>query len=142
MPKNWYLGFKKQNLYTKVIYFSINYDGFFKFHPKHKDDQYVLNLFNKDQESDKGIGQKAVGKNCSQIINKLFSKSHKTFVFDSSWDVSNNKKFQNMFLDFCENVLEKNKISLDRWLDFRRENIKKNKSKLFLRNKDFLALKL
>ena len=47
-----------------------------------------------------------------------------------------------MFLDFCENVLEKNKISLDRWLDFRRENIKKNKSKLFLRNKDFLALKL
>ena len=42
-----------------------------------------------------------------------------------------------MFLDFCENVLEKNKISLDKWLDFRRENIKKNKSKLFLRNKDF-----
>ena len=72
----------------------------------------------------------------------MFSKSHKTFIFDSSWDVSNNKKFQNMFLDFCENVLEKNKISLDRWLDFRRENIKKNKSKLFLRNKDFLALKL
>ena len=57
MPKNWYLGFKKQNLNTKVIYFSINYDGFFKFHPKHKDDQYVLNLFNKDQESDKGTCQ-------------------------------------------------------------------------------------
>ena len=47
-----------------------------------------------------------------------------------------------MFLDFCENVIEKNKISLDRWLDFIRENIKKNKSKFFLRNKDFLALKL
>ena len=101
-----------------------------------------MKLFNKDQESDKGIGQKAVGKNCSQIINKLFSKSHRTFIFSSNWNVSKNKNFQNIFIDFCENVLKKNKISLDKWLNFRRENIRNNKSKLFLRNKDFLALKL
>ena len=62
MPKNWYLGFKKQNLNTKVIYFSINYDGFFKFHPKHKDDQYVLNLFNMIRSQIKVLGKKQLVK--------------------------------------------------------------------------------
>ena len=142
MPKEWFYEFKKQNLNTKVIYFSINYDGYFKFYPKHKDDEYVLQLFNKDQESDKGIGKKAVGKNCSQIINKVFTKTHKTFVLNSNWNVSKNKIFQDMFINFCENVIKKNKISLEPWIKFRRENIRLNKSKLLLRNKDFLALKL
>ena len=50
--------------------------------------------------------------------------------------------FQDMFINFCENVIKKNKISLEPWIKFRRENIRLNKSKLLLRNKDFLALKL
>ena len=102
----------------------------------------VLKLFNKDQESDKGIGKKAVGKNCSKLINKVFTKTHKTFVLNSNWNVSKNKIFQDMFINFCENVIKKNKISLDPWIKFRKENIRLNKSKLLLRNRDFLALKL
>ena len=134
---------QKQNLNTKVIYFSINYDGYFKFYPKHKDDEYVLKLFNKDQESDKGIGKKAAGKSCSQIINKVFTKTHKTFVLNSNWNVSKNKMFQDMFINFCENVIKKNKISLEPWIKFRRENIRLNKSKLFLElKKNFNDIKL
>ena len=66
MPKNWYLEFKKQNLNTKVIYFSINYDGFFKFHPKHKDDQYVLNLFN--EETSKGL---RIGGSGAEVVDSV-----------------------------------------------------------------------
>ena len=48
-----------------------------------------------------------------------------------------------MFLDFCENIIKKNKKNnLLEWLDFRKDNIFKNKSKLSVSNKDFLAIKV
>ena len=48
-----------------------------------------------------------------------------------------------MFLNFCKNVINKNKKNtLDEWLEFKKEKIFKNKSKLNVRNKDFLAIKI
>ena len=142
MPRKWFKDFSKLNTNTKIIYFSINYDGFFKFTPKHKEDELVLKLFNKDQKSDKGIGLRAVGQDCTNIINTVFSKTHKTYVFNSDWIVENNKAFQEIFINFCENVILKNKLDLSDWIKFRRDHIANNKSKMLLKNKDFLALKI
>ena len=41
-----------------------------------------------------------------------------------------------------EEIISKNKRNYEEWLNFRKENIKSNKSILKLQNKDFLALKL
>ena len=46
-----------------------------------------------------------------------------------------------MFLDFCNKVIDKNK-NYHEWLQFRKEKIIKNKSKLTVYNKDFLAIKI
>jgi len=142
MPKEWFVEFSKINKSTKIIYFSINYDGNFKFYPKHKDDDKIVKLFNKDQMSDKGIGKKAVGPKCTQIINKLFQRTHKTYVFNSDWVIEKNKIMQNMFISFCEEIISKNNKNYELWLNFRKNKIKSNKSILKLQNKDFLALKL
>ena len=141
MPNSWFRDFYNLNINSKIIYFSINYDGFFKFFPKHKDDGLVLKLFNSDQKSDKGIGLKAVGPNCSKIINSMFTKTHKTFILKSDWKVENNKDFQLTFIKFCEDVVSKSNKNYKEWIHFRKDNILKNKSKIILRNKDFLALK-
>ena len=42
-----------KNKNTKLVYFSINYDGYFKFYPQHKLDRDILELFNDDQKSKK-----------------------------------------------------------------------------------------
>ena len=143
MPYNWFKEFHKLNQNTKIIYFSINYDGYFKFNPHHSLDNKMIKLFNKDQQSKKDGKVKAVGPDCSEIIKNYFSKTHKTFLLNSNWvDVKNNK-FQLMFLNFCKNVINKNKKnSLDEWLEFKKEKILKNKSKLNVYNKDFLAIKI
>jgi hypothetical protein len=48
-----------------------------------------------------------------------------------------------MFLDFCEKIIKKNKqTNLLEWLNFRKDNIINNKSKLSVSNKDFLAIKI
>ena len=141
MPFHWFKSFYKQNINTKLIYFSINYDGYFKFYPFHKDDKAVLNLFNADQQSIKHKNDLAVGPDCSKIIEKQFKKTHKIYSYKSTWSVKNNKKFQSMFLNFCSNVLNKNKKDFTSWLTFRNENIMNNKSKLIVNNKDFLAIK-
>ena len=48
-----------------------------------------------------------------------------------------------MFLDFCEKIIKKNKKNnLLEWLEFRKNNIIINKSKLSVSNKDFLAIKI
>ena len=90
LPKTWFKNFYKLNLDTAIVYFALNYNGNFKFFPKHKDDKKILNIFNKDQKSDKGIGEVAVGPDCTELINKVFKRSHKTYVLDSTWDVSKN----------------------------------------------------
>ena len=46
-----------------------------------------------------------------------------------------------MFLDFCNKVINKNNKYFE-WLQFRKEKIIHNKSKLTVHNKDFLAIKL
>ena len=143
MPLDWFKKFYQQNKKTKIIYFAINYDGFFQFYPKHKHDKKVLHLFNNDQKSIKYKKVKAVGPDCTKIIEKQFLKTHKTFSFNSNWDINNNKKFQLMFLNFCENVINKNKINnLNEWLEYRKNQIKKNESRLIVNNKDFLAIKI
>ena len=141
LPKNWFNNFYKLNINTEIVYFALNYDGNFKFFPKHKDDKKILNLFNKDQKSDKGIGEVAVGPNCSKIINKVFKSTHKTYVLDSTWDVNRNYEFQMHFLNFCEDIIKKNKLNLDHWLEFRLKSIKEKNSRFILNNKDFLAIK-
>jgi len=46
-------------------------------------------------------------------------------------------------LDFCKNVINNNKKNtLDKWIEFKKEKILKNKSKLNVFNKDFLAIKI
>lgn len=143
MPFDWFKKFYQQNKKTKIIYFAINYDGFFQFYPRHKYDKKVLLLFNSDQKSIKHKKDRAVGPDCTKIIEKQFLKTHKTFSFNSNWDINNNKKFQLMFLNFCENVIKKNKINnLNEWLDYRKSQIKKNESRLIVNNKDFLAIKI
>ena len=142
MPKSWFKNFYKLNTKTNIIYFAINFDGNFIFYPTHKDDKLVLKLFNSDQKTDKGSGQKAVGSDCTKIINSLFKKTHKTYIYNSDWKVKNNKAFQNMFINFCENVISKNKYDLSDWLIYRRKLINNNKSKFILKNKDFLAIKM
>ena len=142
MPKEWFINFLNINKSTKIIYFTINYDGNFKFYPKHKDDDNIVRLFNQDQMSDKGIGKKAVGPKCTQIIDQLFQRTHKTYVFNSNWVVEKNKNMQKMFISFCEDIISKNKKNYEDWLNYRKEKIKSNKSILKLQNKDFLALKL
>ena len=92
--------------------------------------------------SDKGIGKKAVGPKCTQIIDKLFQRTHKTYVFNSNWVVEKNQNMQKMFISFCEDIISKNKKNYEGWLNFRKEKIRSNKSILKLQNKDFLALKL
>ena len=84
-----------------------------------------------------------MGPDCSEIIKSYFSKTHKTFLLNSNWIDIQNKKFQLMFLDFCKNVINNNKKNtLDKWIEFKKEKILKNKSKLNVFNKDFLAIKI
>ena len=143
MPADWFKKFYTKNRNTKLVYFSINYDGYFKFYPKHKLDKDVLQLFNNDQKSKKNNKTRAVGPDCSNIINSWFVKTHKCYLFKSNWTDVKNKNFQLMFLDFCENIIKKNrKTNFSEWLDFRKKNIIKNKSKLSVSNKDFLAIKI
>ena len=143
MPLDWFNKFYKLNTNTKLVYFSINYDGYFKFFPKHNLDKDVLKLFNNDQKSKKNNKNKAVGPDCSDIINNCFSKTHKCYLFKSNWTDVKNKKFQLMFLDFCEKIIKKNrKTNLLDWIEFRKDNIINNKSKLTVNNKDFLAIKI
>ena len=143
MPHEWFKKFYLKNINTKIVYFSINYDGYFKFYPKHRMDKKFLQLFNSDQKSKKNNKTKAVGPDCSNIIKSYFSKTHKSFLFKSNWTNVKDKNFQLMFLDFCENIIKKNKKNnLLEWLDFRKDNIFKNKSKLSVSNKDFLAIKV
>ena len=141
LPKKWFKNFHKLNIDTEIVYFALNYNGYFKFFPKHKDDKKILDIFNKDQKSDKGIGEVAVGPNCSKIINSVFKKSHKTYVLDSTWDVNKNFEFQIYFLNFCKDIIEKNKLNLDHWLEFRLKSIKEKNSRFILHNTDFLAIK-
>ena len=143
MPLNWFKSFHEKNINTKLVYFSINYDGFFQFFPKHDLDLEILNLFNNDQVSKKNNQNKAVGPNCTSIINKFFNKSHKTYSLQSNWSVQNNINFQLLFLAFCENIIKKNnKLKYSNWIEFRKNKIKNNKSKLIVHNKDFLAIKI
>ena len=143
MPHNWFKDFHRLNQNTKIIYFSINYDGYFKFYPRHSFDNNLLKLFNKDQKTKKNGKVKAVGPDCGEIIMSYFSKTHKTFLLNSNWLDKNNKNFQLMFLNFCKNVINKNKeIRLHEWLEFKKAKIIKNKSKLLVHNKDFLAIKM
>ena len=131
----------KLNFDTEIVYFALNYNGNFKFFPKHKDDKRILNIFNKDQKSDKGIGEVAVGPDCTELINKVFKRTHKTYVLDSTWDVSKNYEFQIYFLNFCREIIQKNKLNFDDWLKFRLKCIKEKKSRFILNNTDFLAIK-
>ena len=143
MPDNWFKDFHKLNHNTKIIYFSINYDGYFKFYPRHTLDNNMLKLFNKDQKSKKDGKVEAVGPDCGKIIMSHFSKTHKTFLLNSNWLDKSNKNFQLMFLNFCKNVINKNKeITLHEWLEFKKAKIIKKKSKLLVHNKDFLAIKM
>ena len=71
----------------------------------------------------------------------MFIKTHKTFILKSDWKVKNNRNFQNTFINFCEDVIKKNNKNLDEWITYRRHNILNNKSRIILRNKDFLAFK-
>ena len=84
---------------------------------------------------------RAVGPDCSLVIDSFFSKTHKTYSLKSNWTQITDKKFQLMFLDFCNKVINKNK-NYHEWLQFRKEKIIKNKSKLTVHNKDFLAIKI
>ena len=141
LPKNWFYKFHKYNLKTDIILFAINYNGSFKFFPKHKYDKNIVNFFNMDQKTDKGIGLKAVGPDCSQLIKKTFKNTHYTYLMNSNWDVIENYQFQKYFLKFCTNVLKNNKIDYSSWLNFRYKYIKEKNSRLILHNTDFLAIK-
>ena len=141
LPKSWFKNFHKLNVDTEIVYFALNYNGNFKFFPKHKDDKKILNIFNKDQKSDKGIGKVAVGPDCTELINKVFKRTHKTYVLDSTWDVSKNYEFQIYFLNFCREIIQKNKLNFDDWLKFRLRSIKEKNSRFILNNTDFLAIK-
>ena len=141
MPKKWFKSFHLRNVNTKIVYFSINYDGYFNFFPKHNLDNSVVNLFNSDQKSKKVNNLRAVGPDCSLVIDSFFSKTHKTYSLKSNWTQITDKKFQLMFLDFCNKVIDKNN-KYSEWLKFRKEKIIDNKSKLTVHNKDFLAIKL
>ena len=143
MPLHWFKKFYLKNENTKLIYFSINYDGYFKFYPQHKLDNDVLILFNKDQQSKKDNKTRAVGPDCSEIIQDYFSKTHKTYLFKSNWNDVRSKKFQLIFLDFCEKIIIKNKkTNFLEWLHFRKEKIINKKSNLQVSNNDFLAIKV
>ena len=141
LPKTWFKNFHKLNVDTEIVYFALNYNGNFKFFPKHKDDKRILNIFNKDQKSDKGIGEVAVGPDCTELINKVFKRTHKTYVLDSRWYVSKNYEFQIYFLNFCREIIQKNKLNFDDWLKFRLKSIKEKNSRFILNNTDFLAIK-
>ncbi len=141
LPKTWFKNFYKLNVDTEIVYFALNYNGNFKFFPKHKDDKKILNIFNKDQKSDKGIGEVAVGPDCTELINKAFKRTHKRYVLDSTWDVSQNYKFQIYFLNFCREIIQKNKLNFDDWLKFRLKCINEKNSRFILNNTDFLAIK-
>ena len=45
LPKTWFKNFHKLNVDTEIVYFALNYNGNFKFFPKHKDDKIILNIF-------------------------------------------------------------------------------------------------
>jgi len=141
LPRNWFYRFHKFNSKTEIILFALNYNGNFKFFPKHKYDKNIVNLFNKDQKTDKGIGDKAVGPDCSSLINNTFKRTHHTYLMNSNWDVEKNYQFQKYFLYFCSKVIENNKVDYSSWLNFRYNCIKQRTSRLILQNTDFLAIK-
>ena len=141
MPRSWFYKFHKHNTKTEIILFALNYNGAFKFFPKHKYDQNIVNLFNNDQKSDKGIGRKAVGPDCSDLIKNIFKKTHHSYLMNSKWDVVKNYQFQKYFLYFCSKVIYKNKTDYSSWLKFRYKCINQKKSRLILQNTDFLAIK-
>ena len=77
----------------------------------------------------------------TKIINKFFKKTHKTYVLDSTWDVNKNYEFQIYFLNFCKDIIKKNELNLEHWLEFRLKSIKDKNSRFILNNTDFLAIK-
>ena len=141
LPRSWFYKFHKYNTKTEIILFALNYNGAFTFFPKHKYDQQIVDLFNKDQKSNKGIGVKAIGPECSVLIKNVFKNTHHTYLMNSKWDVTKNYQFQKFFLSFCNNVIKKNKIDYSSWLNFRKNCIKEKNSRLILQNTDFLAIK-
>ena len=141
LPRRWFYKFHKFNINTEIVLFALNYNGDFKFFPKHKYDKKIVNFFNKDQKTDKGIGNKAIGPDCSKLINNVFKKTHNTYLMNSKWDVVKNYQFQKYFLYFCSKVIKKNRVDYSSWLKFRYNCIKQRNSKLILQNTDFLAIK-
>ena len=141
LPRNWFYKFHKFNTQTEIVLFALNYNGDFKFFPKHKYDNNIVELFNKDQKTDKGIGNKAIGPDCNYLINNVFKKTHHTYLMNSKWNVLKNYQFQKYFLYFCGKVIDKNKVDYSSWLEFRYNCIKEKNSRLILQNNDFLAIK-
>lgn len=141
LPQRWFYKFHKFNINTEIVLFALNYNGDFKFFPEHKYDKNIVNLFNKDQKTDKGIGNKAIGPDCSDLIKNVFKKTHRTYLMNSKWDVVKNYQFQKYFLYFCNQVILKNKVDYSSWLQFRYNCINEKNSRLILQNTDFLAIK-
>jgi len=44
-------------------------------------------------------------------------------------------------LNFCREIIQKNKLNFDDWLKFRLKSIKEKNSRFILNNTDFLAIK-
>ena len=131
---------------NKIIYLSICFDGDIKWHIKHRYDKYIISMFNRNQEADKGSGY-AIGSKSIKLIKEYCIKNKYTVAIkDSSWRLNSyndeNKKFQRMYLDTIYRPLKNDnttdKDMLLEWKKVKLKEIMAGKSKVTVGHKDIL----
>ncbi len=114
--------FKSIN-HGKVIIMTLCFNGQIRWNYKNSYDKYIVNAFNKEQQSIKE-GNLSLGCESIDRVKQLAQKKNFKFsVYDSSWKLSSSsnddKKFHQKYLETIYNPLKKNKLIdralLDQW---------------------------
>ena len=131
---------------NKIIYLSICFNGDVKWNARHKYDKYIISMFNRNQESDKGSGYAIGSKSIKLIKNYCIKNRYKIVMKDSSWKLNSNndenKKFQRLYLDTIYRPLKNDNITdkdmLLEWKNVKLKEIMTGKSKVTVGHKDIL----
>ena len=131
---------------NKIIYFSICFNGKVDWNIKHKYDKYILTMFNKNQETNKGSGYVIGCKSIKLIKEYSIKNKHNIMIKDSSWKINSynegDKIFQKMYLDTLYRPLKKdsvtNKDMLFEWKEAKLKKIISGRSKIIVGHKDIL----
>ena len=128
----------KQNT---ALYTALNYDGTTEWIPTHPLDDKVLDIFNRDQTRDKGLGP-ALGPEATDYLQSVFqSAGYEVFIASSPWEITpKDHALANELIQGIANAVTENidSVELDAWKEFRLANIHNGNCRVG--HLDFLAL--